>query len=495
MMEKKKSLKVNFILNSVLSMSSLLFALVTFPYVSRVLSADGLGKVNFAISLISYITIFSQLGIPVYGIRACAKFRDDKVKLSRTVQELMIIQLGTTVIAYVILFVLLRMVPRLQNDRALYVVAGFNIFLLYIGMEWLYRALETYAYITARSIVFKAIALVGMFVLVKEKTDYIKYAGIFIFATSASGCLNLCYARKYIFLKPVGGYDFRQHLKPVFVFFAMACATTIYTNLDTVMLGFMASDTEVGYYSTAVKVKALLVSLVTSLGTVLLPRASYYIQNDMKEDFLLIIKKSLNFIVLASAPLVLYFMMFAEYGIRFLAGDGYEGAIVPMIVIMPTLLLIGFSNVTGIQVLVPMGREKTVLISEFMGAIIDLILNFLLIPVLASTGAAIGTLIAEIAVLAWQYSSSGKLFKNAASGIHYGRIVLALMIAGMCSVWIKQVQLGDFATLLISACLFFGSYIACMLFWKEPLFMEVLQRKERGDKNETKKDVIREDSD
>lgn len=463
-------------------MSSFLFALITFPYVSRVLSAEGLGKVNFAISLISYIAIFSQLGIPIYGIRACAKVRDDKVKLSRTVQELMIIQLGTTAIAYIILFVLLFTVPRLQNERALYIVAGFNIFLLYIGMEWLYRALEMYAYITARSVVFKAIALLGMFILVREKADYIQYAGIFIFATSASGCLNLIYARKYIYLKPVGRYNFRQHLKPVFVFFAMACATTIYTNLDTVMLGFMTSDTEVGYYSTAIKVKTLLVSLVTSLGTVLLPRASYYLQNDMKEDFLMIIKKSLNFIMLASAPLVLYFMMFAEYGIRLLAGDGYDGAIMPMIVIMPTLLLIGLSNVTGIQVLVPMGREKTVLISELIGAVIDLILNFLLIPVLASTGAAIGTLIAEMAVLAYQYISAGKLFKNAASGIRYWRIVAALVIAGLCASWIKRLQLGNFLTLLVSAFLFFGSYCVCMLCWKEPLFMEILRRKERENK-------------
>ncbi len=482
MSEKKKSLKLNFILNSILSMSSFLFALVTFPYVSRVLTAEGLGKVNFAISLISYIAIFSQLGIPVYGIRACAKVRDDKVKLSRTVQELMIIQFGTTVIAYVILFGLLLMVPKLQNDRMLYIVAGFNIFLLYIGMEWLYRALEMYAYITARSVVFKVIALLGMFILVKGKADYIKYAGIFIFATSASGCLNLFYARKYIYLKPVGGYNFRQHIKPVFVFFAMACATTIYTNLDTVMLGFMTSDTDVGYYSTAVKVKALLVSLVTSIGTVLLPRASYYIQNDMKEDFLKIIKKSLNFIMLASAPLALYFMVFAEYGIRFLAGDGYEGAVIPMIVIMPTLLLIGLSNVTGIQVLVPMGREKTVLVSELVGAVIDLILNALLIPLFASTGAAIGTLIAEMAVLSCQYLSAGKLFKNAARGIPYRKIIAALVVAVLCSGWIMQMQLGDFLTLLVSAILFFGSYSICMLLWKEPLFMEILQRKERGNK-------------
>lgn len=490
-MRERKSIKLNFIMNSMLNMSSFLFALLTFPYVSRVLSAEGLGKVVFATSFVSYISILSQLGIPVYGIRACAAVRDDKVKLSRTVQELMIIQLMTTALSYIILFAVLYTVPRLQADRLLYVVVSLNIFFLYIGMEWLYRALEMYTYITARSILFKFIALLALLLLVHRKEDYILYGGISIFASSASSVLNFLHARRYVDFKIAGGYDFRKHLKPVFVFFAMSCATTIYTNLDTVMLGFMTSDLDVGYYSAAVKVKTILVSVVTSLGAVLLPRASYYLQNDMKSEFARIIGKSLHFIVLAATPLTLYFMLFAENGIRFLAGYGYDSAIVPMIVIMPTLLLIGLSNVTGIQVLVPMGRERVVLYSEILGAAVDLVLNLILIPRLASTGAAIGTLLAEMAVLIFQYWSDKKMFQGVAKDIQYVRIGAALMLAAVGSVWVKMLHMDDFPTLMISAVLFFGSYGVCLLLMKEAFVMEYIEKLLQG--NRRKHNTIKKD--
>ena len=148
----------------------------------------------------------------------------------------------------------------------------------------------------------------------------------------------------------------------------MSCATTIYTNLDTVMLGFMSSDTDVGYYNAAIKIKVILVSIVTSLGTVLLPRASYYIQKGEIKQFYRITKKSLNFVMVIAIPMTIYFIYFARQGIIFLSGNAYEGAVMPMKLIMPTLVLIGITNILGIQMLVPMGREKSVLYSEIAGA-------------------------------------------------------------------------------------------------------------------------------
>ena len=153
----------------------------------------------------------------------------------------------------------------------------------------------------------------------------------------------------------------------------MSCATTIYTNLDNVMLGIMATKTQVGYYDAAVKVKVVLVSLVTSLGTVLLPHASYYVEMEMKGEFRRISAKALNFVMLVALPLMISFMLFAEQSIRFLTGGTlYESATLPMQIIMPTLLFIGITNVLGIQILVPLGREKTVLVSEIVGAVTDL---------------------------------------------------------------------------------------------------------------------------
>lgn len=472
-MKKQSSLKLNFIMNAILTMSNFIFPLITFPYVSRVLSPLGTGKVSFATSLISYFSLFAQLGIPTYGIRVCAKVRDNRNELTKIVQELLIINIVMDIISYIVLALALLFVPRLQEDRILYVVISATIFLTSIGMEWLYKALEEYTYITIRSIIFKFIALIAMFLLIHEQDDYIIYGGISILASSASNIFNFINAHKYIALKPVGRYNFETHFKPIFIFFAMSCATTIYTNLDTVMLGFMATDVEVGYYSAAVKIKTILVSIVASLGTVLLPRASYNIEHGQMDSFWKISKKAINFVFLIAFPLMLYFIFFAKEGIYFLSGAAYEGSIIPMQLIMPTLLLIGLSNILGIQILVPLGKEKVVLYSEIAGAAVDIVINFFLIPKFTSAGASVGTLAAEFVVLVIQYFALKKDIANIFMKVHYPKIIFALLCGSIASLWVKLLGFGDFFILLVSAVLFFGVYGFILLLMKEENVVEI----------------------
>ena len=246
-MKKQKSITFNFVMNVILSMSSFIFPLITFPYVSRVLLPDGTGKVSFATSVITYFAMFAQLGIPTYGIRACAKVRDDRKKLSKTVQELFCINLLMTVVAYIAFGIALLTVPRLQQDKTLFVIISLTMIFNAIGMEWLYKALEQYTYITVRSIVFKFVALIAMFVFVRQKADYVVYGAITILASLASNIFNFINIHKYVDMEVSEKLQIKKHLKPVLVFFAMSCATTIYTHLDTVMLGFMKTDTDVGY--------------------------------------------------------------------------------------------------------------------------------------------------------------------------------------------------------------------------------------------------------
>lgn len=470
---KPKSLKINVVMNMILTMSSFIFPLITFPYVSRILLPEGTGIVSFATSFVSYFSLFAQLGIPTYGIRACAKVRDDRKELTKTAQELLAINLVMSVISYALLFLAIAFIPRLQQEKTLYIILSSTIILSSIGMEWLYKALEQYTYITVRSVIFKFIALIAMFLLIHKKSDYIIYGAISIFASSASNIFNFINVHKYIDLRRLEKYDFKHHLKPIMVFFAMSCAATIYTNLDTVMLGFMKTDADVGYYNAAVKIKSVLVSVVTSLGVVLLPRASYYIENGQFNEFKRITGKALSFVFLLASPLMIYFILFAKEGIFFLSGSAYKESIVPMQTIMPTLLFIGITNILGIQMLVPLGRERVVLWSEIAGAITDVIINLLLIPHFASTGAAIGTLVAEFIVLVVQFialkEEVGKIF----SQIHYGRIATALFLGMLASLWVKLLGFGPFLTLVISALLFFTTYGLYLLIRKEELVMEI----------------------
>ena len=473
MENKEKSLKKNFCMNAILTMSQFIFPLITFPYVSRILLAEGTGKVSFATSIISYFAMFAQLGIPTYGIRACAQVRNDKKKLSKTAQEIFIINIIMSILAYIVFFIALCNVPRLKDEKTLLIIVSATIFFNAIGMEWLYKALEQYTYITIRSVIFKFIALVAMFLLIHQQSDYIIYGAISIFASSASNIFNFFNVHKYISLRPVGEYNFKQHLKAVSVFFALSCAATIYVNLDTVMLGFMKTNVDVGYYNAAVKIKTILVSIVTSLGTVLLPRASYYVEHGLKEDFYRITKKAINFVFLVATPLMLYFMFFAKEGIFFLSGNTYGGAIVPMQIIMPTLFFIGLTNIMGMQILVPLGKENIVLYSEIVGAVVDLAINYILIPKYASAGAAIGTLVAEIAVWIVQYIYLRKQIKDAYKNVRYGILILALFLGSIASLWVKKVFSGSFIVLLNSAILFFGVYFIVLTIAKEPLIYQI----------------------
>lgn len=456
-------------------MSSFIFPLITYPYVSRILMPEGMGKISFASSVIQYFIMFAQLGIPTYGIRACAKVRDDKEQLSKVVKELFVINVSTTLISYIVFFIVLFSIDKLYEEMPLYLILSSTIFLNTLGIEWLYKALEQYEYITKRSLIFKCISVVMMFLLVHSKEDYVIYGLITVIASSASYIMNIIYAHKFVRLIGVQ-VTFRNiisHLKPVAIFFAMVCATSIYTHLDTIMLGVIKTDVDVGYYNSAIKVRTILLSVVTSLGTVLLPRASYYVEKGILDDFWRVIKKSTEFVFVLALGLSVYFVIFAKQSILLLSGNAYLPAVIPMQIIVPTILICGLSNLTGIQILIPFGKEHIVLISEIIGAITDFVLNLLLIPHLGPTGAAIGTLIAEIAVLLTQCiylrKSVGKVFRD----VSYWKLFIAIVISCLLSSGIYFAPLNSFLVLFISAIVFFCTYAVILLASKENIMTDI----------------------
>lgn len=473
---KEPSIRRNFLMNALLAVSGVLFPLIAFRYASRILLPEGIGKVTLATSVIAYFSMFAQLGVSTYGIRACAKVRNDRQALTRTVYELLGINLCMDVLAYALLAIALVIVPKLAEERLLYIIISATILLNSLGIEWLYKGLEQYTYITVRSIVFKVIALGALFLLIHQESDYVIYGGISIFASSASNLLNFVHAGKYIHFRRPEDCDWKQHLKPVMIFFAMSCAATIYTNLDALMLGFMTTDADVGYYNAAVKVKTVLVTLVTALGAVLLPRSSYYVEQGRMDEFRRMTKKALQFILLSASALSLFFILYAEECILFLSGESFLPAIPAMQVILPTVLFIGLTNILGIQMLVPLGREKVVLQSEIAGAVTDLILNLILIPPLKATGAAIGTLAAEAVVLVVQYMALRKDLKDFFRTYTWPRLLIALFLSAAAGIWVKVLKWNPLPALVLSAVCFFGIYGGFLLWRKETVLTESWQK-------------------
>lgn len=473
---KIHSVQFNFIMNAILTVSSFVFPMITFPYASRVLLVENYGKVTFATSVLTYFAMFAALGIPNYGIRACARVREDKVKLSRTAQELMIINLITSAITYVAFFVSLIFVKRFQQDSTLLIINSVSILLNTLGVTWLYSALEQYSYITVRNIVCKIISIILMFIFVHNPSDYVIYGAIAMVASGGSNLLNFLNLRKCIILKPLGNYHFKQHLKPIFIFFATSVAISVYTNLDTVMLGFMTDDIQTGLYGASVKVKNLLTGVVSSLGNVLLPRLSLYVSNQESDKFYETLSKVLNFLLLISLPLTIYFVFYSRTSILLFSGVEYEGATLPMQLLMPTVFLIAISGLTGNQMLVPLGRERVVMTSVICGALVDFGLNWLFIPKWGAAGAAAATLVAEFVVLVVQLFFLRSLAWKVARGVRYRPIVVSLLAAtavGFLTYRFLHIP-SYFWTLAVSAVLFFGVYFALLLLQKEPFLCENL---------------------
>ena len=473
-MRGEQSLKHNLLMNILLTVSSVVFPLITYPYAARVLTSAGIGKVSLAVSVITYFTMFSQLGIPTYGIRACAKVRDDRGELTRVTAELLIINLAMCVLAYVLLFAALCFVPKLRAEKPLYLVVSVSILLNAIGMDWLYRGLEQYTYITVRSVFFKLIALAATFLLIHRESDYVIYGGISVFAVSASGIVNFIHARRFLDAHPSGKLNLKRHFRAVAVFFAMACATTVYTNLDVIMLGFMKTDNDVGYYNAAVKVKIVLVNIVSAVGAVILPRASWYAEAGRMEEFWKVARKAMHFVFLLAVPLTVYFILFAEQTILLLSGTDFIPAIGAMRFIMPTVFLIGVTNILGIQILIPLGKEKMVLYSEIAGAAADLVFNLILIPSLGASGAAIGTLIAETAVFLVQFFGVREKKEELFGGIPWGKTGAGVLAGSAVSFWMLYAGWGSFPVLALSAVLFFGIYAVLLICFRDPVILVVV---------------------
>jgi len=281
----QKSIKLNALMNTIRTISTMIFPLITFPYTSRILGPDGIGKVSFATSFVSYFILLASIGIPLYGIREIARVRDDKNKLSELTQELFVMHLITSIIISLVFFVLIFINGKLSDEKTLFFIASFSIILTTLGMEWLYQGLEQYSYITIRSIIFSTISTIAIFIFIHNKQDYIISAAIGVFAALGSSVLNFYNARKILFAKRTEPWNFKRHIKPMAIVYLMNFIISIYIQLDTVMLGFMSSDKNVGYYASGLKINKMFLALVTSLGSVLLPRLSYYIANEMKAEF------------------------------------------------------------------------------------------------------------------------------------------------------------------------------------------------------------------
>ena len=400
-----QSVKVNYILNLINTGTQMLFPLITFPYVCRVIEADGIGQINFFQSIISYISLFTCLGIPMYAIREIARDRSDVVQMNRTAMEILLLHSMLTLVGYAIVAILCLTVPQIQVNIPLFLILSLTIFFTAIGCEWFYRGIEDFKYITIRGLIIKTVSVVLLFIFVKSKTDLLYYGCYTVFGVLGGNIFNFFRLRKYIHRENIifSELHIKRHVKPVLKVFSFSVVTSIYLQLNTVLLGFLKNALAVGYFAAATKVMQMLLTMSACLGSVMMPRASHLIAENKEDEFNRLIQKSYDFTLAIALPMTIGLIFCAPSLITALCGVKFEHSILPSQIIAPIILMVAISNVFGIQVLFPKGKINIVTLCCGIGAVADLILNLCLIPFFSYIGTSIAYLGAEVATTVSMY--------------------------------------------------------------------------------------------
>lgn len=396
---KSKSLTWNAFLNALRSILNLLFPLVTFPYVSRVLSVEGIGIYNFSSTYVSYFILIAGLGISTYAVREGAKYRNNQKEIDQFSSEVFSINILSTVIAYILLLISLLIFKNLNNYVSCILIFSIQILFTTLGTEWVYTIYEDYAYITIRSIIFKVISIVLLFLLVKKSTDYLIYALITIFAAVGSNVLNFIYAKNFVHIKLTKKLNLHIHLKPILVIFASSIAITIYLSSDMTILGILKDDYAVGIYSTSVKIYSIAQNMLSAVLTVTIPRLAFLWGQHRLKEYNGVLTKVINTLGVMVLPAAVGLIMMSREVILIIASRKYLPSATSLRIISWAIIFSIFSWIFSDCILIPAKRENSVLRNTLVTALENIVLNIILIPSMSYNGASLSTVIAEFSVM------------------------------------------------------------------------------------------------
>jgi O-antigen/teichoic acid export membrane protein len=458
------------------TVSGILFPLIAFPYASRILWADGIGQVYFFLSLIEYIILLTSLGIPLYAIREIARVRDNQALMSKTATEILILHAVLSVAGYLTVFLLVCTVSRIQADIPLFLLLSASILFRTIGVEWFYNGVEDFKYITLRSIIVRTVSLIALFLFVKEKDDLFYYAAINVAGTVGNNIFNFFRLPKYVNLHSFRWKELHvwRHLKPASKIFALNLIISLYVSLDSIMLGFMKDGTAaVGYYTASTRISKTLVSLVGALGPVLLPRLSSLATRNSQEEFWSLADKSLRFIVAFSLPVTVGVFFMASPIIHLFCGSDFEPSVLTLQIMSPVILFISVSGLYCMQILYSMGKEKLAIFSASLGALVNLTLNFCLIPAYSQYGAGVATVIAELAVIVCTVITGRKyipvhLFFG--KKIHY---CIATLLIIVFLLLLKLFRMNEISYLITGTAVSAAVYYTYLMLVKDEIILQV----------------------
>ncbi len=403
---KQKSLALNAFLNGFRSILNIIFPLITFPYVSRKLTVDGIGIYNFSNSIISYFLMIAALGISNYAIREGARYRNNKKQIELFSSEMFTINMASTLIAYILLFLCLIVFPRLHSYILCILIFSLQIFFTTIGTEWIYQIYEDYTYITIRSIIFQIISIILLFIFVRSSNDYLNYAAITVFSAVGSNILNFVHARQYCHIHLVFHFNWKKHIIPILILFATSITVMIYVNSDVTLLGLMKNNYVVGIYSVSSKIYLIIKTVINALVMVTIPRLAVFYGSKQIKKYNSILTNLTNTLVIFILPISIGLFMLAKEVILIISGSKYLRATNSLQILCFAYFFAVLNYVLNDGVLIISKREKYALRSTVVSATVNIVFNLIFIPFWDENAAAISTVLAEMCLFIVDYHYS-----------------------------------------------------------------------------------------
>ena len=454
MNHKSKSLKINAALNGIRQGLNFMYPLITFPYISRVLSVESVGIYNFSNTYVNYFMLLAALGISTYAVREGAKYRENKIKINEFVNEVFTINIISTFLSYFLLIITLIIFNNLRIYILCILIFSIQIIFTTIGTEWVYTIYEDYAYITIRSIIFKLLSLVLLFLFVCKKNDYLSYASITVFATVGSNLLNFFHVKKYVAIKIVRKINLRRHLKPILVIFFSTMAVTLYVSSDVTILGIFKNNYAVGIYSIATKIYTIVIQLIAAIIIVTIPRLAMLFGLKRIEKYRKILGSLLNLMILLVVPAVFGLIMLSKEIVLIIGGAKYLKSSVPLGILAIAMFFSVMNTIVSNCVLIPAKRENKLFFVNLFVGILNVTVNLILIPYWSYIAAAFTTLLSEgISLLLNTFNSwdiLGNVFKKQNV---FKNIIHSLVgsVGVIITCWlVKKICYNDFLTIFIS---------------------------------------------
>ena len=474
---KKKSVKKNYIYNVLYQVLVMIIPLITTPYLSRTLGAEKIGIYSYTISIITYFILFGSLGIAMYGQREIAYVQDNRKKRSKTFYEITLLRVITLTVSIAIFFPIFCIHGEYN---VYYRILLLEIFATMLDISWFFQGIEEFKKTITRNLIIKLISVVLIFIFVNNPNDLIKYFMIFVLSTLIGNLSLWFYLPKTIEKVSIKELEIKHHLKPTIALFIPQIAIQLYTVLDKTMLGTMILDkSEVGYYEQAQKIVKLLLTLITALGTVMMPRiASTYAKGD-NQRLRQYMEKSFAFVIMLALPLTLGIISVSNNFVPFFYGPGYE-KVAPLIrIISPIIVIIGISNIIGVQYLLPTKQQTKYTISVIIGAIVNFILNIVFINLWKSIGASIATLIAELTVTITQIILIHKEieFKKIPKLIY--KYIIAVIIMFIINMLIKQFINNNVISILVQVITSSFIYFSILIIMKDEMLYSYIKKNEK----------------